>query len=147
MRAPTWRSISWVLLVDRRVDTTARGDATVSELLLDRGPSARYAMMICSRSFMLLRSLAALQLGTLGRGRRFDKPVIARSRGAVQPAGVLELNGCHVSKLRQDCSYLEEQRCSHLRATHGRRVDSCPALMVPTPIRSELRSDAPDFNR
>ena len=43
MRAPTWRSISWVRLVDRRVDTTARGDATVSELLLDRGadPNAR----------------------------------------------------------------------------------------------------------
>ena len=53
-------SISWVRLVDRRVDATARGDATVSELLLDRGPSARYAMMICSRSFILFRSLAAL---------------------------------------------------------------------------------------
>ena len=59
-----------------------------------------------------------------------------------------ELNGCHVSKLRQDCSYSAEQRCSHLRATHGLRVDSLPALMVPT--RTSVLNcdiDAPDLNR
>jgi hypothetical protein len=73
MRAPTWRSISWVRLVDRRADTTARDAASVSELLLDRGPSARYAMIICSWSFVLLRSLAASDLNSPWRVRRFGK--------------------------------------------------------------------------
>ena len=79
--------------------------------------------------------------------RGYDSPVLVRFDCTVQPAGVLELNGRRVSKLRQDCRWRGEQRCSHLRATHGARVDSEPVLMVPTAIRSEPYIDAPDLDR
>ena len=82
----------------------------------------------------------------MGRAR-FDKPDLVRSHNSVQPAGARELKGCDVSKLRHDCSYSGEQRCSHLRATHGLCVDSLPALVLPTLRRSELHIDAPDIDR
>ena len=40
-----------------------------------------------------------------------------------------------------------EQRRSHLRDTHGPRVDSLPVLMLPTRTRSELHIDASDIDR
>jgi hypothetical protein len=104
-------------------------------------------MMIFSCSFIVLCSLAALPAQDTIRGRSFGNPILARSGGPVQPYGVRRLNGRRVSKLRQGCSRPEEQRCSHLRATHGPRVDSLPVRVVPTHIPSGLQIDAPDFDR
>src|ERR1700740_2692455 len=137
MRAPTWRSISWVRLVDRRADAAARGDTSVSELPLDRGPSARFALLICSCFVLLLRLLAAV--------RPAGQNPLPLDLAACSTGWCPRLNGCHVSKLRQGCAAGASNAVHICVLRMGARVDSPPVLMVPTLIRSEPYTDAPDF--
>src|SRR6516162_3771781 len=115
IRAPTYRSISWVRLVDRR-EGVGRAGTPLSALSPSIEPECEPPVCPCS-----VISLCAPY-------NRFPLDAPAPLNHMMLSA----FKNSHVSKLRRGISIIAEKRYPHLRSTHALRVDSLLVPMIPT---------------